>query len=60
VHIFTASTTFHGTTIGNHDLKIVDDIDIEIDFLAQATMDRIMGVVTVNKDYKFPMFNVSN
>jgi hypothetical protein len=40
--------TFHGTTIGNHDLKIVDCMDIEIDFLGNATMNKIMGVATVN------------
>jgi hypothetical protein len=53
-------TTFHGTAIGNHDLKIVDDTDIEIDFLGNAMMNKIMGVSTVNKDYDFPMLNVAN
>jgi hypothetical protein len=48
MHIFTMPPTFHGTTIGNHDLKIVDDIDIEIGFLRNAMMNKIMGVSTVN------------
>jgi hypothetical protein len=25
---FTAPSTFHGTTIGNHDLEIVDGMDV--------------------------------
>jgi hypothetical protein len=35
-HIFTSSPTFHGTSIGNHDLKIIDGTDVEIDFLGNV------------------------
>jgi hypothetical protein len=52
--------TFHGVVVGNHDLKIVDDIDTTIDFLGNRTMNKIMGVATVNKDYYLPMLNVAN
>jgi hypothetical protein len=40
--------TFHGTTIRNHDLKIVDNMDITIDFLGKAAINEIMGATTVN------------
>jgi hypothetical protein len=52
--------TFHGTAIDNHDLKIVDDTHIEIDFLGNATLNKFMGVSTVKKDDDFTMLNVSN
>jgi hypothetical protein len=52
-HIFTTSPTFHGTSIGNHDLKIIDYTDITIDFLSNAVMNKIMGVSTVNEDGDF-------
>ena len=54
-HIFTSSPTFHGTSIGNHDLKIIDDIDVTIDFLGNTTMNKIMGATTVHKDDYFPI-----
>jgi hypothetical protein len=53
-------TTFHGTTIGNHDLKIVDNTDITIDFLGNVMMNKIMGVSTVNEDDDLPVLNVAN
>jgi hypothetical protein len=59
-HIFTTSPTFHGTAIGNHDLKIIDCMDIATDFLGHAVMKKIMGVATVNEDDDFPMLNVTN
>jgi len=40
--------TIHGTTIGNHDLKIVDITDVTIDFLSKAMMNEIMSVAIVN------------
>jgi hypothetical protein len=48
-HIFTTPSTFHGTLIRNHDLEIINLMDIEIDFyLGNATMNKIMVVVVVN------------
>jgi hypothetical protein len=52
--------TFHGTSIGNHDLKVVDCTDITISFLGIATMNKIMGVATVNEDDDLSMLNVTN
>jgi hypothetical protein len=52
--------TFHGPTIGNHDLKVVDCSDIEISFLGNAAMNKIMGASTVNKDDDLLMLNVTN
>jgi hypothetical protein len=49
-HIFQTPPTFHGPAIGNHDLKIIDGKNIENSFLGNATMKKIMGASTVNKD----------
>jgi hypothetical protein len=59
-HIFTSSPTFHGTTIGNHDLKIIDCTDVTIDFLGNTMMNKVMGVTTVHKDDDFTIFYVTN
>jgi hypothetical protein len=59
-HIFTMSPTFHGTSIDNHDLKIIDCTDITIDFLGNAVMKKIMGATTVNEDDDFLILNVTN
>ena len=59
-HIFTSSPTFHGTTIDNHDLKIIDGTDVTIDFLGNAVMNKFMGATTVHKYDEFPMFDVTN
>jgi hypothetical protein len=59
-HIFTTPPTFHGPTISNHDLKIIDGTDMEISFLGNAMMNKIIGASTVNKDDDLLMFNVTN
>ena len=59
-HIFTMPSTFHGPTIGNHDLKIIDCTDIEISFLGNATMTKIMGASTINEDDDLLMLNVTD
>jgi len=51
---------FHGATIGNHDLKIVDCIDIEVDFLVKTLINKIMGDTTINRDDDFYILNVTN
>jgi hypothetical protein len=48
MHIFTTPPTFHGTYIGNHDLKIVDCMDIEMGFLSNVMMNKIMSATTIN------------
>jgi hypothetical protein len=53
-------TTFHGPTIGCHDLKIIDNTNIAIGFLGNATMNIIVGATTVNKDDDRPMLNITN
>ena len=35
-------------------------MDIEIDFLGNEMMNKIIGASTVNKDYDLPMLNVDN
>jgi hypothetical protein len=59
-HIFTSSPTFHGTFIGNHDLKIIDDTEVTIDFLGNEVMNKIVGATTFHKDDDFPTFNITN
>jgi hypothetical protein len=59
-HIFTIPTTFHGPTIGYHDLKVIDNTNIAIGFLGNATMDKIMGATIVNKDDDFMILNIAN
>jgi hypothetical protein len=60
MHIFTMPSTFHGPGIHNHDLKIIDGMDIAISFLGNATMNKIMGASTINKNDDLPMLNVTN
>jgi hypothetical protein len=58
--IFTTPSTFHGPAIGNHDLEIIDYMDITISFLGNATMNKIMGASTINKNDDLPMLDVGN
>jgi hypothetical protein len=60
MHIFTTPSTFHRPTIGNHYLKIIDSRDITISFLGNATMNKIMGASTINKNHDLLMLNVSS
>jgi hypothetical protein len=60
MHIFTMPPTFHGTSIRNQDLKVIDEKYIEISFLGNAVMNKIMGASIVNEDDDFLMFNVAN
>jgi hypothetical protein len=57
---FTMPTTFHGPTIGYHDLKIIDNKNIAIGFLGNVTMKKIVGATTVNKDDDLPLLNIAN
>ena len=59
-HIFTTPPTFHGSAIGNHDLKIIDCKNIETSLLGNAVMNKVMGATTVHKDDDFPIFDVIN
>jgi len=47
-HIFTTPPTFHGFTITNDDLKIVDYMDIAHGLLENVEMNKIMGDATIN------------
>jgi hypothetical protein len=58
--IFTMPTTFHGPTIGYYDLKIIDSMNITIGFLGNATMNKIVGAITANKDDDLHMLNIAN
>ena len=60
LHIFTMSPTFHGTSIGNHDLKVVDCMDIAMGFLGNAAMNKIVGAATINQDDDLSVLDVTN
>jgi hypothetical protein len=60
MQIFTTTPTFHGTAISNHDLKFIDYSYIEISFLGNETMNKVMGASTVNKNDDLLMLNVTN
>ena len=49
-HIFTMPSTFHGATIANHDLEIIDGMDVAMSFLGNAAMNKIMGAATINQN----------
>jgi hypothetical protein len=59
-YIFTMPTKFHGPTIGYHDLKIIDNTNISIGFLGNATMNKIVGATIVNKNDDLPILNIDN
>jgi hypothetical protein len=59
-NIFTTPPTFHGPTIGNHDLKVVDFSNIAISFFGNVAMNKIMGASNVNEDVDLSMLNVTN
>jgi hypothetical protein len=59
-HILTMPSTFHGDAIGNHDLEIIDCMDIAMSFLGNAAMNKIMGASTINKNVDLPMLDVTD
>jgi hypothetical protein len=60
MHIFTMPSTFHGTTIGNHDLEIIDSMDVAISFLGNAVVNKIMGATTINQNDDLLMLDVTD
>jgi hypothetical protein len=59
-HIFTVPSTFHGTTIGNNNLEIVDGMDVAMGFLGNAAMNKIMGTSNINQNDNLLMLDVTN
>jgi hypothetical protein len=59
-HIFTSPTTFHRTTIGNHDLEIVDSMDVAMGFLGNAVMNKIVGAATINQNDDLLLLDVTD
>ena len=58
--IFTTPSRFHGTTIGNHDLEIIDDMVVAMSFLGNAVMNKIMGASTINQNDDLLMLDVTD
>jgi hypothetical protein len=59
-HIFKMLSTFHGINIGNHDLEIIDDMDIAMSLLGNVAMNKIMGTATINQNDDLPMLDVTD
>jgi hypothetical protein len=59
-HIFTTPSTFHGASIGNHDLEIIDCMDIAMSFLGNAAMNKIMGASTIKKNDDLHVLDVTD
>jgi hypothetical protein len=59
-HIFTTPSTFHGATIGNHYLEIIDGMDGAMSFLGNAVMNKIMGASTINQNDDLHMLDVTD
>jgi hypothetical protein len=59
MHIFTVPATFHRTTIGNHDLEIVDSMDVAMGFLGNAMMNKIVGAATINQNDDLSVLDVT-
>jgi len=53
-------TTFHGPTIGYHNLKIIDNTNIAIGFLGNEMMNKIVAATTLNKDDDLHVLNMAN
>jgi hypothetical protein len=59
-HILTTPSTFHGATIRNHDLEIIDGMDVAMSFLGNAEMNKIMGASTINQNDDLLMLDVTD
>jgi hypothetical protein len=58
--IFIVPSTFHGTTIGNHDLEIVDGMDVAMSFLGNVVMNKIMGASAINQNDDLLILDVTD
>ena len=47
-------------TIGNHDLEIIDSMNIAMGFLGDATMNKIVGPATINQDDDLSVLDVTD
>jgi len=52
--------TFHGTTISNHDLEVIDWTDITKGLLRNSVMNKVKGVSIVDEDNNFPILDIAN
>ena len=59
-HIFTVPATFHRTTIGNHDLEIINSMDIAVGFLGDAAMNKVVRAATINQDDDLSVLDITD
>jgi len=51
---------FHGSSIKNHDLKVIDNMDIEMGLLSNASMNKFIGVSFIDEDNDFMILDIAN
>jgi hypothetical protein len=54
------TSTFHGTSISNCDLKVIHYMDLAMGLLRNLVMNKIMDVAIVNEDNEFLMLDITN
>jgi hypothetical protein len=59
-HIFTTPSTFHRATIGNHDLEIINNMDIAVGFLGDAAMSKVVGAAAINQDDDLSVLDITD
>jgi hypothetical protein len=60
MQILTAPSTFHRATIGNHDLEIINNMDIALGFLGDAAMNKVVGATTINQDDDLSVLDITD
>lgn len=58
--IFKITSTFHGPSICNHDLKFVHYMEITTGLLGNLTMNNVICAITFNEDNDFMIHEVAN
>jgi hypothetical protein len=46
--------------LSNHDLEIIDNMDIAMGFLGDAAMNKIVGAATINQDDDLSVLEVTD
>ena len=59
-HIFTTPSTFHGATIDNRDLEIINIMEVTMIFLGNVVMNNIMGASTINQNDDLLMLDITD
>jgi hypothetical protein len=58
--IFIVTHAFHGSSIKNHDFKVIENMHIEMGLLSNASMNKFIGVAFIDEDNDFMMLDIAN